>query len=327
MLAEPPSEGPLSGILVVDLTRYLPGPYASAELARLGARVVRLEAPEGDPLRRTAPGWHAHLNHGKESVVCDLKETPALGQALCRRADVVLEGFRPGVAERLGVGPADLPPEAVYCSIRGFEEGSPWFLRAGHDVNYLGLAGVLDPERPVLPPVPIADLAAGALTAVARIVAALFERSRSGRGSVVRVSMTTEAHRLVAFRDREDPVVPGMLDGGLACYDLYRCADGAWISVGALEPKFFAAICRILGHEELIPLQFDAEAQPGARRELASAFGSRPRGAWLELFEGEDACVAPLLTLAEAGGGATMSPEQPALGGDTAAWKKTFGLA
>ncbi len=319
--------GPLSGILVVDLTRQLPGPYASAELARLGARVVRLEAPGGDPLRHAAPGWHAHLNHGKESVVCDLKESPELGQSLCRCADVVLEGFRPGVAERLGVGPDDLPVDVVYCSIRGFEEGTPWFSRAGHDVNYLGLAGVLDPERPVLPPIPIADLAAGALTAVARIVAGLFERSRTGRGSVHRVSMSTEAHRLVAFRRGEDPVVPRMLDGGLACYDVYRCADGAWISVGALETTFFASMCRILGVEELIAHQFDAEAQPSAHETLASTFASRPRQAWLDLLADEDTCVAPVLSLEESADGPVSPPSQPELGRDTRAWKETLGLS
>ncbi len=319
--------GPLSGILVVDLSRYLPGPYASAELARMGARVVRLEAPEGDPLRRAAPGWHAHLNHGKESVVCDLKQSPALGRELCRRADVVLEGFRPGVAERLGVGPGDLPPGVVYVSIRGFADESPWSRRAGHDVNYLGLAGVLDPERPVLPPIPIADLAAGALTAVGRTVAGLFERSRTGRGSVLRVSMTTEAHRLVAFRHGEDPVVPRMLEGGLACYDLYRCADGTWVSVGALEPTFFAAICRLLGLEELIALQFDAGAQAHVRETLTATFDSQPRQVWLDRLAEEDTCVAPVLSLAESVNSPVAPPEQPELGRDTLAWREELGIA
>ena len=324
--AQKPS-GPLDGILVVDLTRHLPGPYASAELLRLGARVVRLEPPEGDPLRLMAPGWHAHLNQGKESVVCDLKADPALGVALCRRADVVLEGFRPGVMERLGIGPADLPTEVVYCSIRGFDERGPWAQRAGHDVNYLGLAGVLDPERPVLPPIQIADLAAGGLTAVARILAGLFERTSTGRGSVHRVSMTDEAHRFVAFRQGEDPILPRLLDGGLACYDLYRCADGAWISVGALEPKFFAPICRILAREDLIALQFDAEAQPELRRTLAEAFASQPRQAWLDVLEGEDTCVAPVLSLAESVAGSSPPPAQPELGGDTRRWEESLELA
>jgi len=216
----------LAGVLVVDLSRQLPGPFVTLELQRLGAEVVRLEAPGGDPLRAHAPGWHDRLNAGKESVVCDLKAEPALGRALCRAADVVVEGFRPGVAERLGVGPADLPEEVVYCSIRGFGETGALRARAGHDVNYLGLAGVLDAARPTLPPLPIADLAAGALTAVSRILVGLLGRERTGRGSVHRISMTDEAHRLAVFgraRDGES-VVDRALEGGLACYDLYAAS-------------------------------------------------------------------------------------------------------
>src|SRR5919202_7005085 len=127
---------PLGDMLVVDLTRYLPGPFASRELLRYGARVVRLESPDGDPLRALAPGWDAALNAGKESVVCDLKREPELGRALCARADVVLEGFRPGVAARLGVGPDDLPDHVVYCSITGFGSDRTHARRAGHDLNY-----------------------------------------------------------------------------------------------------------------------------------------------------------------------------------------------
>ena len=129
---------PLAGLLVVDLTRHLPGPFASRELLRLGARVVRLEAPEGDPLRDIAPEWDAALNAGKESVVCDLKRDAAFVRALCTQADVVLEGFRPGVAERLGIGPVDVPESVVYCSITGFGTEGPHAARVAHDLNYLG---------------------------------------------------------------------------------------------------------------------------------------------------------------------------------------------
>lgn len=316
---------PLDGVLVVDLTRHLPGPYASSELVRLGARVVRLEAPGGDPLRLMAPGWHAWLDRGKESVVCDLNLDAAFGQALCARADVILEGFRPGVAERLGVGPGDLPPEVVYCSIRGFAEESEWFMRAGHDVNYLGLAGVLDPERPVLPPIPIADLAAGALSAVARVLAGLVERARTGKGSVHRVSMTEEAHRLVAFRRGEEPAIPAMLTGGLACYDLYKCADELWLSVGALEPVFFSRLCELLSRPELAPLQFDVGAQPELRETLTRIFASRPRAGWLDTLAAEDTCVAPVLSLAQAGASEDLV-DMSELGHDTAAWRSRLGL-
>src|SRR5919199_4448951 len=150
---------PLAGLLVVDLTRYLPGPYASRELLRLGARVVRFEPPGGDPVREVAPEWDARLNAGKESVVCDLKAEPELGRALCARADVIVESFRPGVAARLGVGPDDVSERTVYCSLTGFGDGD---VRAGHDLNYLGWAGALEATAPAMPPVPVADLAAGA---------------------------------------------------------------------------------------------------------------------------------------------------------------------
>jgi crotonobetainyl-CoA:carnitine CoA-transferase CaiB-like acyl-CoA transferase len=139
---------PLENVLVVDLTRNLPGPFASRELLRLGARVVRLEAPDGDPVRDVAPQWDEVLNAGKESVLWDAKADPELGPALCRRADVVLEGFRPGVAERLGVGPDVVHESVVYCSITGFGEGE---LRAGHDLNYMGWAGALDATAPAMP--------------------------------------------------------------------------------------------------------------------------------------------------------------------------------
>ena len=142
----------LAGILVADFTRYLPGPFASRELLERGARVVRVETPEGDPLRDVAPGWDAALNAGKESVVWDRERDPQLGPALCARADVVFEGFRPGVAERLGIGPAALPASVVYCSITGFGADDR---RAGHDLNYAGWAGLLADTAPSFPPIQI----------------------------------------------------------------------------------------------------------------------------------------------------------------------------
>ncbi len=163
----------------MDLTRYLPGPFASRELLRLGARVVRLQRPGGDPLGDLAPAWDEALNAGKETVLIDLKADPARGRALCAEADVVLESFRPGVVERLGVGPDDLPETVVYCSLTGFGAGNP---RVGHDLNYQGWAGLLADTAPAMPPVQIADLAAGGLFAVAEILAALLERQRTGTG-------------------------------------------------------------------------------------------------------------------------------------------------
>jgi crotonobetainyl-CoA:carnitine CoA-transferase CaiB-like acyl-CoA transferase len=303
---------PLENTLVVDLTRNLPGPFASRELLRLGARVVRLEAPDGDPVRDVAPEWDAALNAGKESVLWDAKADPELGRALCRRADVVLEGFRPGVAERLGVGPGDVPDSVVYCSITGFGDGDT---RAGHDLNYMGWAGALAPTAPAMPPLPIADLAAGALTAVTRILAALLDRARTGRGARIVVSMTHEAHELAHFA--------GPLTGALACYRIYACADGGQLTIAALEPHFWRRLCDLLERPDLLGRAHDAHA------ELEEVFRGRALAEWLELFEGEDVCAGPVATLAEASPayGRERDPRPaPRLGEHTDRWRAELGL-
>jgi alpha-methylacyl-CoA racemase len=313
---------PLAGLLIVDLTRNLPGPFASRELLRLGARVVRLEAPEGDPLRDTAPAWDAELNAGKESVVCDLKAEPELGRALCSRADVVLEGFRPGVAERLGL--TDLPGTVVYCALTGF---GPRSSQAGHDLNYMGYAGALWDTAPALPPVQVADLAAGALAAVAEVLAALLERGRTGHGCRIEISMTHGSHRLVAHRLVGEPV-PRLLTGGSACYRIYPTADGRHLTVAALEPKFWRRLCELVGREDLAARQWDAD-QEALAAELAEIFAAKPLATWLELFVGEDVCAGPVATLEEAAAafGAAPSPGRaPRLGEHTAAWRAELGI-
>lgn len=319
---------PLAGQLVVDLTRYLPGAYASRELLRLGARVVRLEPPDGDPMRHLAPAWDAALNAGKESVASDLKAEPAFGRALCARADVVLEGFRPGVAARLGVGPDDLPERVVYCSITGFGADGPHAQRAGHDLNYLGWAGVLADTAPGLPPLQPADLAAGALAAVAEILAALLDRERTGRGTRLTISMTHGSHRLVAHRAGGDPL-PRFLTGGLAAYRIYGTSDGRQLTVAALEPKFFVRLCELLGRPELAERQFAADAQGSLTAELAAIFATRTLAAWLELFGDEDVAVGPVATLAEgaAAFGVRAEASSGAIGKDTTAWREELGIA
>ncbi len=312
---------PLAEHLVVDLTRHLPGPFASRELLRLGARVVRLEPPEGDPVRAVAPEWDAHLNAGKESVCCDLKADPSLAQALLARADVVLEGFRPGVAERLGVGP-DAAPRAVYCSITGFGHG-PRAGQAGHDVNYLGYAGALADTAPALPPVQVADLAAGAQGAVIEILAALL----AGPPQRIVVSMTHGSHRLVSHRHGEG-TVPRLLTGGAAYYRIYETRDGRHLTVGALEPRFFARLCELAGRPELAHRQFGPD-QEALAAELAALFSTRTLAEWLERFDGEDVCAGPVLTIAEASSEfAAARPTAPAprLGEHTDAWRTELGL-
>jgi alpha-methylacyl-CoA racemase len=309
----------LGGTLVVDFTRYLPGAFASSELRRLGARVVRVERPGGDPMRQTAPEWHDALNAGKESVVCDLPADAQLAQALLARADVALESFRPGVAARLGVGPDDAPGRCVYCSITGFGLGGDHEQRAGHDLNYVGFAGLLETTAPALPPVQAADLAAGALGAVTEVLAALLTRARPGEGARIVISMTHGAHRLL----------PGaaVLTDGFACYSIYDCADGRRLTVAALEPRFFARLCELAGRPELAVRQYDVD-QPALRAELADVFATRSLEDWLHVFRGEDVCVGPVATRAEAAqtfGGPPSDPA-PDLGAHTAAWREELGL-
>jgi alpha-methylacyl-CoA racemase len=306
---------PLTGMLVVDFTRYTPGAFAGRELLRHGARVVKVEAPEGDPLR-AVPDWHEQLNGGKESVVCDLKADRSLALALLARADVVLEGFRPGVAERLGIGPDAAAPSTVYCSITGYGAGDT---RAGHDLNYVGYAGLLeDAQGP--PPIQIADLAAGALGAVAEILAALLERGRTGRGKRIVISMT---HRSLELAEPE----PKRLDGTLACYRIYATADGRALTVGALEPVFFRRLCELVGAPELGERQYGADQQALAAR-FTEIFAGNSLAAWLELFEGEDVCVGPVATLDEAA--RALAPPRaapaPQLGEHTQRWRSELSL-
>jgi alpha-methylacyl-CoA racemase len=308
---------PLSGTLVADFTRYLPGPFASRELLRLGARVVRIEPPEGDPMRLGAPAWFEAINAGTESVVCDLKADPGLANAICARADVVLEGFRPGVLERLGV---TVPGGAVRCSVTGFGTANRHERRAGHDVNYLGWAGVLADTAPAMPPVQIADLAAGGLAAALEIVAALLERARTGRGAGLTVSMAHGSHRLVAHRLGSLP--ERLLTGGAACYRIYATADGRWLTVGALEPKFWQRLCEVVGKPELAGRQFDAD-QEAVAAVLAEAIAGRTLAEWLERTDGEDVCVGPVWTIEEAAAelGSEPAAPAPALGEHTDAWR------
>lgn len=278
----------LTGVTVADLTRHLPGPFASRELLRLGARVVKIEPPPGDPMRTVAPGWYDELNRGKEIITLDAAPD------VVAQADVVLEGFRPGVFERLGLTVRD---DAVLCSITGFGVDNPRAQQAGHDLNYLGYAGVLADTAPAMPPVQIADLAAGAQTAVIEILAALL----AGGGARIVVSMTDASHKLVAHRLAGDPV-PRLLTGGVACYRIYETSDGRYLTVAALEPKFWRRLCELIERPDLTDNAFEPELP-----ELAALFHTRTLADWLALLEGEETCVGPVLTLAEAERGGQLA--------------------
>jgi len=277
---------PLHGVTVADFTRQLPGPFASRELLRLGARVVKIEPPEGDT---TPDGWYRALNDGKEVIVWDARRDPQ--PPVVREADVVLEGFRPGVFDRLGV---EVRADAILCSITGYGADGPHAQDAGHDLTYLGYAGVLADTAPAVPPVQVADLAAGAQAAVIEVLAALLERERTSSGARIVVSMTRNTHRFAAHRLAGEPV-PRLLTGGVACYRIYETADGRHLTVAALEPKFWRNLCALLERPDLEDRAFEAELP-----ELEQLFRTRTLVEWRALLEGKDTCVGPVLSLSEA---------------------------
>jgi alpha-methylacyl-CoA racemase len=321
---------PLEDIRVLDLTRLLPGGFCSLLLADFGAEVVKVEDTGGGDYVRWAPPYYGEdddqalgtrsalylaLNRNKRSIRLDLKreEGREAFLRLVSEADVVLESFRPGVMERLGLGYERLRernPAIVYCAITGYGQTGPNTARAGHDTNYLGLNGLLGlTGRPDGPPIQsagqIADLGGGALMAAFGVLAALHERGRSGEGQLVDVSMTDGSLAWLAMvvgRYFCDGVAPGRgeleLAGGILCYLPYEAADG-WVTCGALEPKFWAAFCHGVRREDLIEKQFE---RPGgdAWREVADIFRSRSREAWRTFNEEHDCCIEPVLDLEEA---------------------------
>jgi crotonobetainyl-CoA:carnitine CoA-transferase CaiB-like acyl-CoA transferase len=314
---------PLEGIRVVDFTQLLPGPAATRLLADFGAEVVKIEPPAGDPARQAPPfvdgqsSLFAEINRGKKSVVADLKIDRDLQAVveLCASADVVMEGFRPGVMNRMGLGYELLSvrnPRLIYVAITGFGQAGQDALRAGHDINYLALSGALDligwPAGPLaVPGFQIADIG-GTLHAVIGTLLALVAREKSGRGQFVDVSMTNAVASLMllpltilAGAGRSPRRGDERLSGRYGCYGVYEAADGRWVAVGALEPKFWAALCRELNCEQFIADQFAEDARRQEIRDhLTAVFRTRTAAEWEERFRGKDVCVSAVLTLAEA---------------------------
>ena len=310
----------LEGIRVLDLTRYIPGPYCTMLLGDLGAEVVKVEEPpRGDPTRAGTPAVggesavHAALNRNKRSVAVDIRNAEGAGivRRLAARADVLVEAFRPGALTGRGLGAEVLcqeNPRLVYCSLTGYGGDGPLARRAGHDVDYIALGGLLGTTRdargrPVLPTTQLADMTGGLLATIA-ILAALQARARTGRGQVVDVSllegvlalMTVPAARLLA-----GGALASELTGTHACYNVFRCRDGGHLAVGALEPKFWESLCRALGLPERIPRQWETGAERQETLEaIAREFASRDRDDWVRELAAADACVEPVLDLAEA---------------------------
>ncbi len=304
--------GPLAGIRVVELGGIGPSPFAAMYLAEMGADVVRVDRPgESNPLA-TAGG----LRRSRPSIAVDLKHPDgvALVHRLLDDADVLIEGFRPGVLERLGLGPDVLLercPRLVVGRMTGWGQDGPWAQRAGHDLTYAAVSGTLHAlgprERPITPVPSLGDFAGGAMYLVAGVLAALVSRGATGRGQVVDAAVVdgaahllTMAHSMLGSGAWRDERSANLLDGGAPFYDVYECADGRFVAVGALEPKFWAELVALLGVE--VPgEQYDPATWPAQRAAFASAFASRPRDEWAAVFDGSDACVAPVLSLAEAG--------------------------
>jgi crotonobetainyl-CoA:carnitine CoA-transferase CaiB-like acyl-CoA transferase len=309
----------LRGIRVLDLSRLLPGPYLTMVLADMGADVVKVEDPRvGDYLRAFPPskgglaGRYLAVNRGKRSLALDLK-APAGREAFLRlaeRADVVVESFRPGVMDKLGVGYAQLSArngKLIVCSISGYGQTGPYAHRAGHDLDYIGLAGVLamgGPAggAPAMPGVQIADLAGGALWSATAILGALVGRERSGRGAHLDISMTEGALALLAAElgnlDCGARPTRGVetLNGGLACYGVYRTADGRYLAVGALEPKFWLALNQALGRPpQVAELAGNPAQQERVRGELAAIFATRTAAEWHRDLAAHDCCVEVIL--------------------------------
>jgi alpha-methylacyl-CoA racemase len=307
------TDGPLAGLRVVELAGLGPAPYCAMLLADLGADVVRVDRP-GQP---EDPPWPV-VGRGRRSVLIDLKNAagPEALLAMIDRADVLLEPFRPGVAERLGIGPdicRQRNPRLVYGRMTGWGQTGPWRQMAGHDIDYIAVTGALHAigragGPPQVPLNLLGDFAGGSMFLLAGVLAALLERERSGLGQVIDASIVDGTASLTAFvhgvraagiwRD-ERGVNP--LDTGAPYYDVYETADGQWMAVGAIEPTFYAELIRLLEIEEAPP-QHDQSRWPELRSALARRFAQRTRDEWVSVFEATDACVAPVLSFAEAAG-------------------------
>lgn len=304
--------GVLTGVRVVEFEGLGPGPFCGMLLADLGADVILIERPEG----MSGPG--TIFRRGKKSIVLDLKSEAArkAALALAARADALIEGLRPGVMERLGLGPEEahaINPRLIYARLTGWGQEGPLARAAGHDINYIGLSGAAwyagrAGEAPAPPPTLVGDIGGGALYCAIGVLAGILKARETGEGAVVDAAIVDgSAHMmnlLLALRGAgglPDERGKSMLDGS-HFYDVYQCADGRWISVGPLEPKFHALLLEKLGlaGEDLFAVQYDQGRWPEAKRRLAAVFAARPREHWRALLEGTDVCFAPILSPAEA---------------------------
>ncbi|MEG3630266.1 CaiB/BaiF CoA transferase family protein [Streptomyces poriticola] len=311
----PSPHGPLSGVRVVELAGIGPGPFAAMLLADLGADVVRVDRP-GGPGLAVDPAYDV-TNRNKRSVVVDLKAPggPDRVLDLAARADVLIEGYRPGVAERLGVGPGPCHARnarLVYGRMTGWGQDGPLAPRAGHDIAYIALTGALGmigrpDEPPAVPANLLGDYAGGSLYLVVGVLAALHHARETGTGQVVDAAIVDGAahlsamiHGMLAAGGWQDRRAANLLDGGCPFYGTYQTADGQYMAVGALERQFYDEFTTLLGIADLAPARDDVARWGELREAVAARFRSRTRDEWTAVFEGTDACVAPVLSLREA---------------------------
>ncbi len=303
------TKGPLSSLKVVEFSGLGPAPLAGQLLADLGAQVVTVD-------RKSAPADPADINRrGKKSVVLNLKSEVGFDAArrLIAASDVLIEGFRPGVMERLGLGPDTCPETLIYARMTGWGQDGPWAQTAGHDINYLALTGALHAmgagDAPPVPPMNlVADYGGGTMFLIFGILAAVIERGISGKGQVVDAAMVDGVpammgliHGMLAQGTWTENRADNWLDGAAPFYRCYTCSDGKFISVGALEPQFYAILLENLGLPDAYRAnQNDKATWPARSAEFAAVFATRTRDAWAEVFDGTDACVAPVLTFSEA---------------------------
>ncbi|HEX5087393.1 MAG TPA: CaiB/BaiF CoA-transferase family protein [Nocardioides sp.] len=308
--------GPLRGVRVVEIAGIGPGPHACMILADLGADVVRVERPGGQLL---SGGATMVLNRGRPSVALDLKrpEAAAVVLELAGGADVLVEGMRPGVAERLGIGPEqchEVNPRLVYGRMTGWGQGGPLAQAAGHDINYISVAGALfgmgqTPDRPQFPANLVGDFGGGSTYLVIGILAGLLEARVSGLGQVVDAAIVDGTAHLNAMTSAflagggyQERRGANLLDGGVPFYDVYETSDGRHVSVGALEPQFYRVLLETLGIEDTAPGQDELDRYDELRALLTDTFRQRTQAEWVELFEGTDACVAGVIPVSEAAG-------------------------
>lgn len=317
-------EAPLNGVRVLDLTRLLPGPLATQHLADQGAEVIKVEDTGAGDYARSMGAmagessyFYQIVNRNKKSLRLDLKDPRGheILMRLIEGADILFEGFRPGVMDKLGLGYAAVAarnPRLVYCSISGYGQTGPYALRAGHDINYIGYAGVLDQigvagGAPAIPNLQIGDLLGGTMSAVAGVMMALFDAQRSGQGRQVDISMTDAALAHAIFPMVEvlahggvQPRGEDLLTGGVPCYGVYETSDGRYMAVGALEEKFWHLVCDTLERPDLKPHHLVRGEQAAVvRAELAALFSSRKQADWVAIFDPVDCCVSPVLRLEE----------------------------